>query len=97
MQQSNILGKKIWVPRKYAYEVQDFLLSNPDFGYDFVLKKSKIKKKFKKNSKFVAFFINQNGGIDHFEVNSEDLEHAWREFCSEPEEEIDYTEILDCI
>ena len=90
------INKKFWVPRKHAELVQDLLLSVPELGYDFVTKKSKVKKKFHKSTKFVAFFVNFNGGIDHYEVNSTDTQddQAWLEFKVEPETEYDYKKLL---
>lgn len=90
------LNKKFWVPRKHAEQVQDLLLSVPELGYDFVTKKSKVKK-FQKSTKFVAFFVNFNGGIDHYEV-SRDADQdgqAWLEFKVEPETEYDYKKLLN--
>jgi len=89
-----LLNKKMFVPREHAETIQEILLNVPEFGYDFVLKKSKIKKKFKKSSTFVAFFININGGIDHYEVQKEEEEQGYREFKIEPETEFDYTHLL---
>ena len=90
------LNKKFWVPRKHAELVQDLLLSVPELGYDFVTKKSKVKKKFHKSTKFVAFFVNFNGGIDHYEVNSADAQddQTWLEFKVEPETAYDYKKLL---
>ena len=90
------LNKKFWVPRKHAVLVQDMLLSVPELGYDFAAAKSRVKKKFHKSTKFVAFFVNFNGGIDHYEVNSADVQddQAWLEFKVEPETEYDYKKLL---
>lgn len=95
MNLGRLVNKKMWVPRKYAESVQDLLLSVPEFGYDFVTKKSKIKKKFLKKTKFVAFFVNFNGGIDHYEVSSQEEEQAWREFKVEPEHEFDFMKLFE--
>ena len=80
----------------FAELVQDMLLSVPELGYDFAAAKSRVKKKFHKSTKFVAFFVNFNGGIDHYEVNSADTqdEQAWLEFKVEPETENDYKKLL---
>ena len=90
-----LLNKKMWVPREYAYEIQDILLNVPEFGYDFVLKKSKCKKRFKKCTKYVAYFINVNGGIDHFEVQEEEIDYAYKEYLFEPEEELDFNLVIE--
>ena len=91
------LNKKFWVPRKHAELVQDLLLSVPELGYDFVTAKPKVKKKFLESTKFVAFFVNFNGGIDHYEVSAaaDQDGQAWLEFKVEPETEYDYKKLLN--
>lgn len=91
------LNKKFWVPRKHAEQVLHLLLSVPELGYDFASAKSKIKKKFQKSTKFVAFFVNFNGGIDHYEVSTaaDQDGQAWLEFKVEPETEFDYKKLLN--
>ena len=89
-----LLNKKMLVDIRDAYDIETVLLSVDEFGYDFVLKKSKVRKKFSSNAIYVAFFINEFGGIDHFDIHSDDYDDAMFEFNVEPEDEIDYEWLL---
>lgn len=91
------LNKKFWVPRAHAELVQDLLLSVPELGYARVTAKSRAKKKFLKSTKFVAFFVNFSGGIDHYEVSTtaDQDDQDWLEFKAEPEAEYDYKKLLN--
>lgn len=80
----------MWVPIESAREVENLFLRLPGFGYDFAVKKSKIRRRFKKGSAYVAFFINYSAGVDHFEVRARDTEEGLVHYRAEPEEELDW-------
>lgn len=92
-----LVNKKFWVPRKYAEDVQDVLLSIPEIGYDAVTKKVKTRKKFLKKTKFVAFFVNFDGALTRYEVQRGEEEPVYLEFKVEPENEADYMKIVHLV
>ena len=84
-----VLHTKMAVPKKNIVAVQRRLLE-AGFGYELALEKVRHEKKFQKDTKIVAFFIDRAGFITFMETNDIDDEEFWAEFYSYPEEEISY-------
>lgn len=85
-----ILNTKMWVPRKDAIVVQSALLKVERLGYELALDKSKLKKKWPRSLRAVAFFIDHSGFIETMEVTSEDYDECLIEFEDYDEDEINY-------
>jgi|FLOH01.1.fsa_nt_gi hypothetical protein len=88
--ESAVLNTKMWVPRIDAMAVQSALLKNPNIGYELALGKSQLKHKFPRNIRAVAFFIDNSGFLEFFEVTNDDYYDCLDEYDGSPEQEINY-------
>lgn len=84
-----LLHTKMMVPKKDAVTVQRRLLE-AGFGYELALEKVHHEKKFQKETKLVAFFIDRAGYITFMETDNAYDDDFFGEFYSYPEEEISH-------